>query len=73
MVFKRRVFDLEIEIWEDFLRSIERIVLVEGSKDRVIWVPSSSERLTCSSFKRTIARRMWHRTDGRSCGICKFS
>lgn len=49
-------FDNELLIWEDFRNTIEGIILEEGTKDQVIWALSNTERFTCRSFRRAIAR-----------------
>lgn len=53
---RRCVFDGEVDIWEEFLRTIEGVVLVKGSKDKVIQAPSSSGRYSCKFFRSKIAR-----------------
>lgn len=62
---RRRVFDWEVGLWEDFRGVIIRIALVEGTRDRVVWTPLSSGRFTCSSFRKYIIRvgeasNMWN-------------
>lgn len=34
---------------------IERIILVEGSQDRLVWMPTSSAKFSCKSFRRSLA------------------
>lgn len=38
------------------MSSIDKIVLVEGTRDRVLWALSSFGRFICSSFRRSLAR-----------------
>lgn len=38
------------------MNTIEKITPDVRTRYRIIWVPSSSERFLCRSFKRTLAR-----------------
>lgn len=53
---RRRVFDWEIDIWDEFRDTIDRIILVEGTKDRVVWTLLPSEWFSLISFRRSLAR-----------------
>lgn len=41
-------FRMEVDVWEEFLRTIEGVIPVEGTRDRVIWVLSSSVKFSCN-------------------------
>lgn len=43
-----------MEVWEEFMSNIEGVVLVEETKDRVIWAPSCFGKFSFRSFRRTI-------------------
>lgn len=45
-----------MDVWDDFMSNLEGVFPVEGTRDRVIWAPSSSGRFSCRSFRRLIAR-----------------
>lgn len=49
-------FEWEVDIWKDFMSTVEGVIPMEGMRDRVVWATSSSERFTCKSFRRSIAR-----------------
>lgn len=52
----RRVFDWEVDIWNNFMGIIEGFFPLEGMKDRVIWAPAGLEKFSCRSFRRFVAR-----------------
>lgn len=52
---RRRLFDREVNIWDEFLRTINGVLLVEGTNDRVIWAPSSFNKSSCRFCSRMIA------------------
>lgn len=56
MDLTRRVFDWKVDILEEFLVSFERIVLMEETRDRVVWTSSCSGRFTCGLFRKCIFR-----------------
>lgn len=52
---RRHVFYKGVDFWEDFLRAIEGVILVEGTPNKVIWAPSSIGKFSCRSSRRLLA------------------
>lgn len=50
----QRPFDWEVKVWEGFNQVLEEIVLVEESKDKIVWSHLVSDNYSCKSFREEL-------------------
>lgn len=55
-VLRRRVFNLEVNVWEELMRTIEGVMSVERTRDKVISALTLFGRFFYKSLRRSIAK-----------------
>lgn len=51
VTIRRRTFDWEDEVWEQFTQVLRSVYLDENSSNRIIWTPKPLGVFSCKSFK----------------------
>lgn len=61
------MFHWEVDTWEEFISTIEGVILVEGLKNHVIWAPSNSGKFSCRLIQGSPGQNQsW--ISGKCCG-----